>query len=174
MGPADRFTRMEKIAVFLIALGGERAREIINDLDLTTVEQLNTAIQSIGSTTSMEKAAIMLEFARFFYCNEPVQGSDSTTTRFKDHQPLNPNKTTKTKSQPRSCDISREITSEIVRNSEHLLDKASKKKPESGIEKKVHQMLEKLRQHLDPETIDWGRAGYDFGDGFKGPTDKNR
>ena len=174
MGPADRFTRMEKIAIFLIALGDERAREIINDLDLNTVEQLNTAIQSISSTTSIEKAAIMLEFARFFYCNEPVQGSDSTTTRSKDHQRLNPNKTTEAKSQPRSCDISREITSGIVHNSEHFLDKSSKKKSGSGIEKTVLQILEKLRQRLDPEKIDWGRAGYDFGDGFKGPTDKNR
>ena len=32
--------------------------------------------------------------------------------------------------------------------------------------------LEKLRQKLDPGEIDWGRAGYDFGEGFKGLDDR--
>ncbi|MEC8931294.1 MAG: hypothetical protein VYB08_07740, partial [Candidatus Latescibacterota bacterium] len=34
--------------------------------------------------------------------------------------------------------------------------------------------LEHLRRRLDPGKIDWGRAGYDFGDGFKGPSDDRR
>ena len=36
--PADRFTRLEKVAVILIALGDERAREVLADLDLDTVD----------------------------------------------------------------------------------------------------------------------------------------
>ena len=28
--------------------------------------------------------------------------------------------------------------------------------------------LQKLRERVDPNKIDWGRAGYDFGEGFKG------
>ena len=31
--PADRFTRLEKIAVFLIAMGEARSREILADFD---------------------------------------------------------------------------------------------------------------------------------------------
>ena len=45
--PADRFTRLEKVGVFLIALGEERAREILADLELDTVEQLNDSIRGL-------------------------------------------------------------------------------------------------------------------------------
>ena len=31
--PADRFSRLEKVAIFLIALGEERTREILDDVD---------------------------------------------------------------------------------------------------------------------------------------------
>ena len=34
----------------------------------------------------------------------------------------------------------------------------------------AHQALRHLRRRVDPGQIDWGRAGYDFGEGFKGPT----
>ncbi len=36
--PADRFTRLEKVAVILIALGDERVRAVLGDLDLDTVD----------------------------------------------------------------------------------------------------------------------------------------
>ncbi|MEC7843292.1 MAG: hypothetical protein VX911_10425 [Candidatus Latescibacterota bacterium] len=35
--PADRFTRLEKVAVILIALGYARVRAVLGDLDLDTV-----------------------------------------------------------------------------------------------------------------------------------------
>ena len=36
--PADHFTRLEKVAIILIAQGDERAREVLADLDLDTVD----------------------------------------------------------------------------------------------------------------------------------------
>jgi hypothetical protein len=34
--------------------------------------------------------------------------------------------------------------------------------------------LNKLREQVDPKQINWGRAGYDFGEGFKGPKGDRR
>jgi hypothetical protein len=41
-------------------------------------------------------------------------------------------------------------------------------------EQAILHTLEKLRQQIDPGQIDWGKAGYDFGEGFKGPEDRKR
>ena len=38
---ANRFTRLEKICVFLIAMGKERAREILADMDVDTIQKIN-------------------------------------------------------------------------------------------------------------------------------------
>jgi len=65
--PADRFTRLEKVGVFLSALGEERAREILANLDLDTVEQLNDSIRGLGKVSAVEKASVMLEFAHFSF-----------------------------------------------------------------------------------------------------------
>ena len=61
----DRFTKMQKVAIFLIALGEDRTREILADVDLDTVQQVNAAIASLGKITPEEKAGVMLEFAHF-------------------------------------------------------------------------------------------------------------
>ena len=71
--PADRFTRLEKIAVFLIAMGEARSREILADFDLATIEQINDTIGFLGDITPQEKAAVMIEFGDFFYKNKPYR-----------------------------------------------------------------------------------------------------
>lgn len=38
----------------------------------------------------------------------------------------------------------------------------------------AREALEKLREQVDPKQINWGRAGYDFGEGFKGPKGDRR
>ena len=46
--PTDRFTRLQKIAIFLIVMGPDKAREILGDLDLDTIESINTAMQALN------------------------------------------------------------------------------------------------------------------------------
>ena len=70
--PADRFTSLEKIAVFLIAMGEARSREILADFDLATIEQINDIIGFLGDITPQEKATVMIEFGDFFYKNKWV------------------------------------------------------------------------------------------------------
>ena len=70
--PSDRFTRLEKIAVFLIAMGEARSREILADFDLATIEQINDTIGFLVDITPQEKAAVMIEFGDFFYKNKPL------------------------------------------------------------------------------------------------------
>ena len=149
---ADRFTRLEKVAVFMITLGEERAREILIDIDLETVEQLNRAMLNLGVVSAEEKAAVMLEFAQFFYHDKPIStGGDEppsaaplvATTLPSAPSPPSPGKAPV----------------------EHNL--SASKKPADELA--ILRTLEKLRQRLDPGKIDWGKAGYDFGEGFKGP-----
>ena len=52
MMPTDRFTKMQKVAIFLITLGEERTREILSDVDLDTVQQVNAAIGSLDKITA--------------------------------------------------------------------------------------------------------------------------
>lgn len=35
-------------------------------------------------------------------------------------------------------------------------------------------MLSKLKDKVDPGKIDWGKAGYDFGEGFSGSGQRPR
>lgn len=152
--PLDRFTRLEKVAVFLIALGEERTREILSDVDLDTIEQLNAAIHGLGAVSAEEKAAVMLEFAEFFYEDKPIGGAA-------------------VKAGPKR-----------PRPAPQQSPKVPPKKPKKAAgatddelakqEQAILHTLEKLRQRLDPGQIDWGKAGYDFGDGFKGPEDRKR
>ena len=69
---AARFTRLQKIAVFLIAIGEEKARAILADLDLETVERINGVILRLGEVPAEQKAAIMIEFADFFFKDKPL------------------------------------------------------------------------------------------------------
>lgn len=65
--PADHFTQLQKVAIFLIALGEERARQLLATMELPTIERINQTIVTLGLVTSEEKAAVMLEFADFFF-----------------------------------------------------------------------------------------------------------
>ena len=147
---ADRFTRLEKIAIFLIMLGEERTREILSDVDLETVEQLNRAMLNLGDISAEEKAAVMLEFAHFFYQDKPIATGTAAP-------PVAPSQT----GPPSPAQKSPESSAPV----EHNLSSSKK----SADELAILRTLEKLRQRLDPSKIDWGKAGYDFGEGFKGP-----
>ena len=151
--PLDRFTRLEKVAVFLIALGEERTREILSDVDLDTIEQLNAAIHDLGAVSAEEKAAIMLEFAEFFYEDKPIGGTAVKAGSKRAKSP--PRKSPKVP--PKKPKKTAGATDELAKQEQAILH-----------------TLEKLRQRLDPGQIDWGKAGYDFGDGFKGPEDRKR
>ncbi|MGY8825341.1 MAG: hypothetical protein ACKVJG_15625 [Candidatus Latescibacterota bacterium] len=62
----DRFTRLEKIAVFLIVMGEERAREILADMDLPTIEQINDAIGDLGEIPPKKRPSVMIKLGDFF------------------------------------------------------------------------------------------------------------
>ena len=175
--PLDRFTRLEKVAVFLIALGEERTREILADVDLDTIEQLNAALQGLGSVSAEEKASIMLEFAEFFYRDKPIGGKVTPAPKRR-----------KTGERRAAADTAKADATGIPRAREKRKMKGSPGPGEEAPpavsgpvddelakqEQAILSTLEKLRQRLDPGQIDWGKAGYDFGDGFKGPDDRGR
>ena len=159
--PADRFTRLEKIAVFLIAMGEARSREILADFDLATIEQINNTIGFLGDITPQEKAAVMIEFGDFFYEDKPLSS--------KLHSPVK----TKSKLGIRG------------RNSSATVSAKSKKKPSKvhskeevltsvqvAAEQAATEALNKLKTQVG--SIDWSKAGYDFGDGFKGSGERGR
>ena len=70
--PTNRLTRLQKIAIFLIVMGEDKARGILGDLDLETIESINAAMQSLKDITPQEKAATMIEFGDFFYKGKPL------------------------------------------------------------------------------------------------------
>jgi len=208
--PADRFTRMQKLAIFLIALGQERTREVLEDVDLDTVEHLNAAIRGLGPVSAEEKASVMLEFAQFFYGNQTITGlaqeppppaagpappadlppadpapagtppADSPRAdspqrgdgrRRRPREPKDP--------APGSDDVGRGKRAAepdwVLPAGEEEQEKGEEQgRDQSDEERAILSTLEQLRQRLDPGQIDWGRAGYDFGDGFKGPDQTRR
>ena len=72
--PAEGFTRLQKIAIFLLVVGQEKAREILADVDLEAIERINATIASLGPLAPEVKAAVMIEFAGFFYEDKPLLG----------------------------------------------------------------------------------------------------
>ncbi len=158
---ADRFTRLEKLAIFLIALGEERTREILADVDVDTLQHLNGAIAGLGQISAPEKAAVMLEFAHFFYADEPI--SDPLAA------PAAPGASGKIKRRPRTARAALEQPTD-----KGALNLSDNKPAMSDEEQAILRTLDKLRRKVDPGQIDWGKAGYDFGDGFKGPDDSRR
>lgn len=163
--PLNRFTRLEKVAVFLIALGEDRTREILADVDLDTIEQLNAAIHGLGEVSAEEKVAVMLEFAEFFYEDKPIGGTSvkagAKPARPARRQPAaeakKPAAETPPQAPPKPAKPAGATDDELAKQEQAILH-----------------TLEKLRQRLDPGQIDWGKAGYDFGEGFKGPEDRKR
>ena len=158
----DRFTKMQKVAIFLIALGQERTREILADVDLDTVQQVNAAMAYLGEITPEEKAGVMLEFAHFFYEDKPLTAGAPI-----DLPPL-----TSPATPPPSPAPPTSPQQPVDLGSLGASDSASK--DSQGEEQAILHTLEHLRRRLDLGKIDWGRAGYDFGDGFKGPSDDRR
>ena len=175
--PLDRFTRLEKVAVFLIALGEERTREILAGVDLDTIEQLNAAIQGLGTVSAEEKASIMLEFAEFFYRDKPIGGKAATAApkrrREGKPRPAAGTKPAGATGLPRERQKTGDTAGASVGDEASQTD-ASPSEDLAKQEQAILNTLEKLRQRLDPGQIDWGKAGYDFGDGFKGPDDRRR
>lgn len=161
----DRFTKMQKVAIFLIALGEERTREILADVDLDTVEQLNAVMSSLGRITAEEKAGVMLEFAHFFYEDKPITASPTPGAEPAPTAPAPPS----LPSMPVAPTASNEPT-----DLGHLGQTPASNTNAEDEERAILHTLEHLRRRLDPAKIDWGRAGYDFGDGFKGPSPDRR
>ena len=164
---ADRFSRLEKLAIFLIALGEERTREILADVDVDTLQHLNGAIAGLGDLSAEEKAAVMLEFAHFFYADEPITdpGGVSIPPTASTGPP------TPSSDKPGGKPPGKKAAKR--RQAPGQLDLSGKKPVLSDEEQAILKTLDKLRRKVDPGQIDWGRAGYDFGDGFKG-TDGDR
>jgi len=180
---ADRFTRLEKVAVFLIALGEERTRDILAGVDLETVERLNASIHGLGRVSAEEKAAVMLEFAHFFYADQPIldlrpppeppapcppTSAEVGATSFE----LQPLAGETPHADPKEDDLSRTDNDSAGASAEATPTSATG--GQSDEERTILRTLEQLRQHLDPGQVDWGRAGYDFGEGFKGPDARRR
>ena len=157
--PADRFTRMQKIAIFLIAVGEEKTRQILTDLDIDTIEQINAVIAGLGALTIQEKAAVMIEFGDMFFKDVPLKAK---------LQEPPPAPAPRTDPQPPPAKPQRQSSSATPRHRPPS-PPAQQKEEDTA----AHTALEHLKQRVDPGKIDWGRAGYDFGEGFKGPP-KNR
>jgi len=146
---ADRFTRLQKVAVFLITLGEEKTRQVLEALDLASIENINGAMAELGPLSAAEKAAVMIEFADFFYQDKPL------SEKLQEPPPA--------KQRPAAAQPSSKVPPPAAA--------ATKTQPPAD-ETSILHTLESLRQKVDPDKIDWGKAGYDFGEGFKGDGDK--
>ena len=144
--PTDRFTRLQKIAIFLIVMGEDKAREILGDLDLDTIESINAAMQSLKDITPQEKAATMIEFGDFFYKDKPLSAQIN-------------------KPQAKKAPSKKQTPATKALSVVSLADLD---------EKTIAETLSKLKEKVDPGKIDWGKAGYDFGEGFGGSSKRPR
>ena len=144
--PTDRFTRLQKIAIFLIVMGEDKAREILVDLDLDTIESINAAMQSLKDITPQEKAATMIEFGDFFYKDKPLSAQIN-------------------KPQAKKAPSKKQTPAAQAPSVVSLADLD---------EKTIAATLSTLKDKIDPGKIDWGKAGYDFGEGFGGSSKRPR
>ena len=163
MPPAnDRFTRLQKIAIFLIVMGPDKAREILGDLSLDTIESINEAMQNLTQITPQEKAATMIEFGDFFYKGKPLSAKLKEPTEKKKAKPKATAKTQAKKKlgEPESKKAAKKMPPVV-----HLAELD---------EKTIAETLAKLKDKVDPGKIDWGKAGYDFGEGFSGSSNRPR
>ena len=144
--PTDRFTRLQKIAIFLIVMGEDKAREILGDLDLDTIESINAAMQSLKDITPQEKAATMIEFGDFFYKDKPLSAQIN-------------------KPQAKKAPSKKQTPAAQAPSVVSLADLD---------EKTIAATLSTLKDKIDPGKIDWGKAGYDFGEGFGGSSKRPR
>ena len=179
---ADRFSTLQKVGIFLIVLGPEKARDILDGVDVETLQRLNATIEELGELTAEEKAAVMIEFGDFFYKGKellPISKPASKKGDIPQRRPAkaaatqasNLPKTKKSQKTGKSASAANKIDapgSDLAKAE----SKSHATKPEE--EKIVISALKKLRERVDPKQIDWSKAGYDFGEGFKGPTEERR
>ena len=132
---------------------GQRHKDGIVDFEL--YRNLNGAITSLGKVGAEEKAAVMLEFAHFFYADEPLASAGVPLVDTDVQTPpktSSPGKNKRPRQTPGQVDLSGKTAKKI-----------------SDEEQAILHTQDKLRHKVDPGKIDWGKAGYDFGEGFKGP-----
>lgn len=158
--PADRFTRLQKIAIFLLVLGEKKARQILAGLNLESLQKINAAIAALGEVTPQEKAAVMIEFGEFFSKKLPLKSKGKKAKSSIPAAPLS--------KVPEGIDLPGPAKGFAIPFSDRA--KTSLGSREEDL--LVYQALQHLRQRVDPGQIDWGRAGYDFGEGFKGSPQK--
>jgi len=162
--PADHFTRLQKIAIFLIVIGEERTREILADLDVDTIEQLNAAIAGLGKLTPHEKAAVMIEFGDMFYKDIPLKAKLEEPELPPAPEPPSPEPPASGPPSPESPPEPQTPTLQSPPPPPPPSPAPSQKDEEA-----IRNALKHLKRRVDPGGIDWGRAGYDFGEGFRGP-----
>ena len=175
---ADRFSTLQKVGIFLIVLGQEKARDILDGVDVETLQRLNATIEELGELTAEEKAAVMIEFGDFFYKGKELLPISKRPAK-KSGKPARPAaKAAKTTSGKTS---KAKRPKKAATATAKKVDAPGSAKAESTSlattpeeEKIVISALKKLRERVDPKQIDWSRAGYDFGEGFKGPTEERR
>jgi len=166
--PADRFTQLQKVAIFLIALGAERARLLLASMELQTIERLNQTIALLGPVAPEEKAAVMLEFADFFFEGKALPPSLAGPPK---HQPAPPKPAA-----PKAIAPQPATKKPPPKPAPPQTKKTPPALPAAAVndEQTARDALKKLREQVDPKQINWGRAGYDFGEGFKGPKGDRR
>ena len=179
---ADRFSTLQKVGIFLIVLGQEKARDILDGVDVDTLQRLNATIEELGELTAEEKAAVMIEFGDFFYKGKELLPISKQPAKEGDKPRQRPAKSAKTQTgkSPKSKKPQKTGKSASAANkpdapgsdSAKAKSEPAESKPEE--EKIVISALKKLRERVDPKQIDWSKAGYDFGEGFKGPTEERR
>lgn len=168
---ADRFTRLQKVAIFLVTLGEEKARHLLTELDLETVEKVNAAILGLGQVTPQERAAVMVEFGDFFYKGKALKAKLAEA-------PDRPRRSAPRRASPaapptaaRPAPASPPPAPPPAKPAKGFAAPFAPTSPKPAADDKVaRQALRHLRRRVDPGQIDWGRAGYDFGEGFKGPS----
>ena len=160
---ADRFSTLQKVGIFLIVLGQEKARDILDGVDVETLQRLNATIEELGELTAEEKAAVMIEFGDFFYKGKELLPISKRPAK-------KSGKTSKAK-RPKKAATAKKVDA-LGSGSAKAESTSLATTPEE--EKIVISALKKLRERVDPKQIDWSRAGYDFGEGFKGPTEERR
>ncbi|MBI2504616.1 MAG: hypothetical protein HYW07_15460 [Candidatus Latescibacteria bacterium] len=179
--PADRFTQLQKVAIFLIALGEERARLLLASMELPTIERINQTIAALGLVTPEEKAAVMLEFADFFFEGKslPAPLADPAARR-----PTPPPKAKPAPPQAKPAAMPakpKAAPAKPAPTAKQPPPAPPKTKTPPALlpaaandDQTTRDALQKLREQVDPKQINWGRAGYDFGEGFKGPKGDRR
>jgi hypothetical protein len=162
--PSDRFTQIEKVAIFLIAIGQDKTRQALADLDFGTIEQINRAMAGLGELSVQERAAVMIEFGDLFFKGIPLKSklepppSQPTAASLQEASPGLP---ATSRSAPINTPVDRAQPEPTA---------SREGPPAASHEQAARHAMEHLRERVDPTQIDWGRAGYDFGEGFRGPT----